>query len=121
MIKKRNNRDYVCPKCFYRPNKCTCKIYSMTLILIDYNLQPIIQRLNKGGFQTVDCCEGHFGEYKPNIYISFVNPINSCPEGFKLENRKIIRHIYKSKTEKEFEIEKEEMVKNLNNWINGMS
>ena len=59
----------------------------MNLILIDRNLQSIIQYLNDNGLKTIDCCEGHFGETIPNIYISFVNPINSSPEGFKLENK----------------------------------
>lgn len=93
----------------------------MSLILIDYNLQSVIRKLNKMKMKTMDCCEGHFGEYKPNIYISFINKISSCPEGFKIENGKIIRHIYKAKTKKEFEIEKETMIKNINNWINGMT
>ena len=110
--------DYVCPNCFRNPEECICDLYSMSLILVDRNLQTIIQFLNDHHICTVDCCEGHFGEYIPNIYISFVNPINSCPKGFKLENKRIIRHIYKSKTEKEFEIEKEQMINNIKKWMN---
>ena len=90
----------------------------MTLILIDKNLQTIIQFLNDNGLYTVDCCEGHFGESIPNIYISFVKEINSCPKEFKLENKKIIRHIYKAKTKEEFEIEKQEMIRNIEEWMN---
>ena len=110
--------DYVCPNCFRSPEECICDLYSMSLILVDKNLQTIIQFLNDHHMYTIDCCEGHYGEYIPNIYISFVSPINSCPEGFKLEDQRIIRHIYKSKTEKEFEIEKEKMINNIKKWMN---
>lgn len=110
--------DYVCPRCFRRPEKCNCKLYSMTLILVDQNLQSIIQFLNDHGLRTIDCCEGHFGEEIPNIYISFVKQINSCPEGFKLEDQRIIRHIYKAKTKIEFENEKQEMISNIKKWMN---
>ena len=117
MIKHRNNRDYVCPLCFRRPNNCICDLYSMELILIDYNLQKIIQKLNDKKIRTMDCCEGHFEDLKPNIYISFLNKIKSAPDEFKIENEKVIRHIYKSKTKKEFEKEKERMIKNIEEWI----
>lgn len=117
-----NNRksiyDYVCPRCFRSPDKCICNLYSMTLILIDKNLQSIIQFLNDNGLYTIDCCEGHFGEEIPNIYISFVKQINSCPKGFELENKRIIRHIYTAKTKEEFEIEKQEMIRNIEEWMN---
>lgn len=114
---RKNIYDYVCPKCFRIPDKCICNLYSMSLILIDKNLQSIIQFLNDNGLHTVDCCEGHFGESISNIYISFVKEINSCPKGFKLENKKIIRHIYKAKTKEEFEIEKKEMINNIEKWM----
>ena len=56
---KRNNRraakNYVCPVCFRRPNKCICDCYSMSLILVDSKLQYAIQKLNDANFFTVDC------------------------------------------------------------------
>lgn len=114
--KRKRSRDYVCPRCFKSPGQCTCSYYSQTLILIDYNLQPIIQKLNEAGYYTMDCCEGHWGDYKMNMYISFVKPINSCPIGFQKE-KYVVRHIYKAKTEEEFKKEKEEMIYNLNHWL----
>lgn len=117
MIERKKYEDYVCPFCFRSPENCICKHYSMDLILVDYNLQPIIKRLNDKGLKTRDCCEGHFGEKKPNIYISFIVPLKNFPIGFKKEGNFIIRHIYESTTEEEFEKEKFEMIKNLNKWI----
>lgn len=119
MIKRRKLKDYVCPVCFKHPNECTCPYYSQTLILIDERLQYAIQQLNKMCYYTLDCCEGHFEDKIPNTYISFIHEISSCPKGFKIEDKKIIRHIYsKSKSKEEFEKEKTEAIENLNNWVN---
>lgn len=94
----------------------------MNLILVDEKLQEAIQKLNDFHFRTVDCCEGHFDDKIPNMYISFGNNVKftDAPENFKLENHgTIIRHIYKNtKLKKEFEKEKEEILKNLYKWIN---
>ena len=119
MIKRRAAKNYVCPVCFRRPNKCICNCYSMNLILIDEKLQYAIQKLNDANIFTRDCCEGHFEDKIPNTYISFIHEISSCPKGFKIEDNKIIRYIYsKSKSKKEFEKEKIEAIENLNNWVN---
>lgn len=93
----------------------------MHLILIDEKLQGAIQKLNDAHLWTVDCCEGHFDDAFPNMYISFVNNIrfSDAPEKFKLENHgTIIRYMYKNtKSKKEFEKEKEEILKNLYKWV----
>ena len=65
MMKRRISDEYVCPVCFRNPENCICKCYSMTLILIDKNIQYAIKTLNDNGFVTVDCCEGHYGEKSP--------------------------------------------------------
>lgn len=116
-FKRKTANDYVCPICFYRPNKCTCSCYSMSLILIDKKLQYAIQQLNHNNIFTVDCCEGHYEDRIPNTYISFVHEIKNPPKGFCLVNNKIIRHFYKAKTKKEFKKEQEEVIKNLNEWV----
>lgn len=117
LIERKKYEDYVCPFCFRSPEECICECYSMNLILVDYNLQSVIKRLNDKGLKTRDCCEGHFGEAKSNIYISFFIPLKSCPIDFKKEGDFLIRHIYKSITEEEFKKEKFEMIENLNKWI----
>ena len=117
---KKESKDYVCPKCFRSPEECICSWYSNNLILIDYNLQEVIRKLNDHGMKTQDCCEGHYKDYKANIYISFIDKINSCPKEFEIEKGKIIRHIYKSNSKREFEKEKERMIKNINDWIDGI-
>ena len=119
-MSKKTRNDYVCPFCFRYPEKCICNTYSMSLILVDYNLQSIIKKLNDIGYKTIDCCEGHFNNYKPNIYISFVKKISTAPKGFKLEDNKIIRHFYKATTKEEFEKEKQQMINNIKKWIEEM-
>ena len=117
---KRTSKDYVCPQCFRSPEDCICQWYSNHLVLIDQNLQEIIRKLNDSGKITCDCCEGHYKDYKANMYISFVNPLSSCPKEFTMEKGKIIRHMYKANSKNEFEKEKERMIQNLNNWIDGI-
>lgn len=92
----------------------------MTLILVDEPLQKAIQKLNDAKLYTVDCCAGHFEDEIPNMYISFFKKINNAPQQFKLEkNNTVIRHIYKNlKSKTEFRKEQEEILENLNEWIN---
>lgn len=121
MIKRRAAKNYVCPVCFRRPNKCICSCYSMSLILIDEKLQYAIQKLNDANIFTMDCCEGHFEDKIPNTYISFVNnrKLSDAPKGFKIENGNIIRHLYKNiKSKNEFKKEQKEVIENLNEWVN---
>lgn len=118
MMKRRTINDYVCPVCFRKPENCICKCYSMTLILIDEKLQYAIQNLNDIGLVTVDCCQGHFDERIPNMYISFRDNINDCPDEFIIENNKVIRYIYKNyNSRKEFEEEQNHIIKKLNKWV----
>lgn len=121
-MRKARNCDYVCPYCFNRPNKCTCKCYAMSLILIDREIQASIQKLNKMGIITVDSCSGHFDDKIPNLYISFRNKINTAPSEFNLEkSSNVVRYIYKNLSDrKEFKKEQEEAIKNLETWINEM-
>lgn len=121
---KKNNRraakNYVCPVCFRRPNKCICSCYSMSLILIDSKLQYAIQKLNDANFFTVDCCEGHFENKIPNTYISFVKnrKFVDAPKGFEIENGNVLRYTYKNtKSKTEFKKEQEEVINNLNKWV----
>lgn len=90
----------------------------MSLILVDEKMQYAVQKLNDAGIFTVDCCEGHFGEKIPNTYLSFVRKIDSCPEQFKIENGKVIRHLYKNlNSKKGFKEEQEEVINSLNKWV----
>lgn len=92
----------------------------MSLILVDSKLQYAIQKLNDANFFTVDCCEGHFENKIPNTYISFVKnrKFVDAPEGFKIENGNVIRYIYKNtKSKTEFRKEQEEVINNLNKWV----
>ena len=117
---RRRSRDYVCPKCFYSPEKCKCDLYSQFLILIDYPMQYAIQELNKHGFKTMDCCAGHYDDKIYNTYVSFFQkPSEILPDGFKAETNRsayVLRHIYKNKDD--FLDNQRNVIESLNIWVN---
>lgn len=91
----------------------------MSLILIDEKMQYAIQKLNDACIFTVDCCQGHFEDNIPNTYISFIHKITDAPKKFEIEkDGKIIRYIYKNtKSKIDFKKEQEEIINNLNKWV----
>lgn len=114
-------KDFVCDKCFCTMTKCKCNNNPMTLIQIDKNIQSIIRILNIKGYETIYCCEGHYNNNGyTNTYIYFKQPIKTrAPNGFVWQkNGLILEHIYNLNTmcKIEFENQKKEYLKNLEEW-----
>lgn len=99
----------ICPKCFIRPD-------GTRFIPLDYNIAEIISVLNKKGYTTSHCCEGH--ENAGDQYIKFAyniinfdnmnNALENLPLGWKKEVDLISKHIIirsKRYTEKNEEID----------------
>ena len=83
--KNLNHYVYVCPCCFNTPAECTCAILPLALIQVDKQIWPTIKELNRKGYLTESCCEGHVG-YNEMIYVLFKkkHKINSTlPKGFE--------------------------------------
>lgn len=83
--------NYVCPNCFYKLRYCKCDSeYPLYLIHIDKNIQKHIQILNKKGYKTKFCCEGH-NKY---CYITFIDDyfskynIDCFPNGFIYDKKR---------------------------------
>ena len=69
-----------CPKCntLYE-DKMICKCGELIhFIRIDKNIADIILELNKKGYKTSQCCEGHIedGYFHPYIYFSYLFDVN---------------------------------------------
>ena len=68
-----NYKQFVCPKCFYQLQDCTCRYFPWSLIFIDEKMQAVVRAFNQKGFITTGCCEGHFeDEAGTSIYICFL-------------------------------------------------
>lgn len=81
---KKQYKNYVCSKCFNQVNKCTCDYAPYTLIQIDEKIQNAIRALNMSGIYTQQCCAGHYARgCNSDIYITFVNRPQTCPNGWK--------------------------------------
>ena len=48
-----------CPYCFHNVKHCTCLSFPKVFLDIDENIQPAILILNRKGYFTEACCEGH--------------------------------------------------------------
>lgn len=111
--------NYVCPYCWNTLDGCTCDLFPpYHLIFVDKNIQEHIRLLNKKGYRTTACCEGH-RETCINTYIAFADDYFkgvSTPEGFKYNKKKrIITYTYsmKLKKNKMEEIKKEKLTELL--------
>lgn len=113
--------NYVCPYCMNTLDNCTCDLFPpYHLILIDRNIQEHIRILNKKGYRTTACCEGH-KDVCINTYIAFADDYfkdTSTPEGFKYDKkRRIVNYTYSTKlTEEKMEELKKEKLETLLNW-----
>lgn len=77
-----NNKEHYnfCPKCniLYK-NKMICKCGELIhFVRIDKNIANIISELNKKGYKTSQCCEGHIEDsyFHPYIYFSYLCDTN---------------------------------------------
>lgn len=117
--------NFVCPFCWNTLDNCTCELYpSYYLVLIDKNIQKHIRILNKKGYRTTACCEGH-KEICLNTYIAFTTDYfkdMELPNGFKYnKKRKVIEYIYPRKlTESEMESIKKEKLEVLLKWCENL-
>ena len=112
----KRQRNYVCPNCFERINKCKCKIQSYYLIMIDYPLQEIIKTLNNKGYKTISCCAGH--KAKSCLFVMFAKPIGSLPVGFVMDKNNCIRYWFKDKSD--YKAEQEKALQSLKNWCENL-
>lgn len=125
----RKNKDaymnYVCPYCWNTLNKCTCDLFPpYHLLLIDKNIQEHIRLLNKKGYLTTGCCEGH-REVCINTYISFADDYFnnvSAPDGFKYDKgKRMVTYTYSTKLEEEkMEELKKEKLEALLKWCKNL-
>lgn len=113
MRNKEYYKDYVCPYCLNVLEDCICKLFPpYHLIHIDRNIQEHIRILNKKGYRTIYCCEGH--DAGSNTYIIFARDYFkdiAMPNNFKyIKNKNMINYSYSSK----LTIEKIEELKKKN-------
>lgn len=117
-------KNYVCPYCLYTLNECKCEVYPPHhLVMIDIGIQHVIRVLNKKGYKTIGCCEGHYGLMSPSIHIIFNRNYNyKLPEGFKMvKNGTGIEHDYNRKiSEEDWKIEKKKYLEILTKWAEGL-
>lgn len=56
----------------YKPNVCPCCGMHKSMVYVDHRISPMIQSLNKKGYLTAFCCEGHVHNGKiSKMYITF--------------------------------------------------
>lgn len=117
--------NFVCPYCWYTLDKCICDIFPpYHTIFIDRNIQEHIRLLNKKGYRTMGCCEGH-RKVCISTYIVFTNDYFKdieTPDGFKYDKkRKMISYTYSTKlTEEKMEELKKEKLYVLLEWCNSL-
>ena len=121
---------YVCPHCFEQISKCKCEVYPQNLLHIDINLQKPIREINKKGYRTLGCCEGHFDKHDTELYIvinlDMDKDFAELPQGFKSYRQlpssayKIYYEYQSNEDEENFELEKQNSINRLNAWIDAM-
>ena len=116
--------NYVCPHCWNTLDNCECELFPpYYLNHIDKNIQEHIRILNKKGYSTMYCCEGHGAN--TNTYISFNRDYFGdvdTPNGFKYDKkRKTITCAYSPKmTEEQIESVKNERLGELLEWVENL-
>lgn len=115
-------RNYVCPECFRQLNKCECDYFPpYSLLFIDVNIQDQIRNLNKKGYRTSGCCEGHFQSYSVEPYVTFIKDyhFNKMPDGFSYKKSKngVIAKTIHTKNKEEYDTLKRELLNNLSEWV----
>ena len=118
------SENYVCPRCFKCLEECECAIYPPHyLVMIDKAMQRIIYILNKKGYITMGCCEGHYGEEAQSVHIVFNHQYSfNIPDGFEfVKNKRGIAHALDGKLSKEdWNLDKNKHIKILEEWADGL-
>lgn len=93
----------------------SCPLCDDSMISVDSGILNAISTLNKKGYLTIDCQEGHYAPYNTYVYFSNVCVLPSIPEGFSAgSNPNLIRVSQKADTEDQRKI----YIDNLNKWAN---
>lgn len=112
--------NYVCPRCLYVLNECKCRVFPPHgLIMIDRKIQHIIRVLNRKGYTTIGCCEGHYGSMSPFLHVIFNREYDyDLPDGFtEIKNGRGFERKYNLRISAEdYEVEKEKYIKILEDW-----
>lgn len=123
---KKVMENFVCPSCWNQIQSCTCQNYPpYHLVMIDVNIQDAIRILNQKGYQTIGCCESHFGD-SCSIYVAFPfdQGFSNIPDGFSYTKQKTIVSYAFNKNEREneelYKIVKEEKLKTLHEWVESL-
>lgn len=121
---KESYMNFVCPYCLYTLDKCTCELFPpYHLINIDKNIQEHIRILNKKGYRTMYCCEGH--GIGSNTYITFAMDYFKdiiMPKNFKYDKKRtMVTYSYSTKlTEEKAEELKKENLALLLEWCKNL-
>lgn len=124
--------EYVCARCFRKPDECACgNSLPEELVVIDEGIQEHVRILNEKGYTTSYCCESHSPH--GNLYIQFqsargLEALPPLPSGFRSKYRgTIVEHVYgkdsrtrKKMTTEAFEQEKAESLTSLLEWCESL-
>lgn len=114
--KKDKKFVYVCPQCFEERSKCICDT-TKDFIEIDKNIYPVIRNLNRAGFHTSFCCEGHNNEKQGYIHFTHFYHFEHIPEFCSYSNNYNLTFNYDETNDaKEFEKEKKQKMETLLKW-----
>ncbi len=110
----------VCPRCWNNVEHCDCEVFPTSFMEVDEMIQPAIIKLNRKGYYTAACCEGHDWRNDEayvlfKVYYKF--PIE-LPELWYSEG-KVIRLNYKSALQgnENFEDVKKRKIKEFIEWV----
>lgn len=130
MSKRRTKQEldnYVCPECFHQINKCICEHYPpYYLMRIDKNIQYHIIELNRKGYVTIGCCEGHYKGVCRDIFIAFNQNYDELkkdmPDGFKWKKSKdaIIFTLPQNQGEEYMNNIKMQKIEELRQWVDNL-
>ena len=115
--KNLKNYVYVCPRCFNKPENCSCDFLPLSLVQIDKNILPTIKVLNEKWYFTENCCEGHIGSNE-SMYILFRKNYKSkiaLPKGFE-GNLGALKANITGSSEEAKKRKKRELLKSLYEW-----
>jgi hypothetical protein len=107
---------HVCRGCWRKVDRCNCN--SKHPIRIDKGISHAVMVLNKRGYNTVACCEGHADKSIIYIYVLFTKDYNfQLPSGFKYKDRSLFFIDTKTKDKQK----RQEIINNqlqiLNAWV----